>query len=155
MNRKSRPVVLAFLFLALVSLAVVLVLRYTSGVDGVETDTVDPMARKGRSHGPGEAGQADFLTILIYDAGGAVASYMVDGYTEEFDAFVGAVRGARPVEGVRDESFSQLLVFSFPDGSTMELPYSPSRGQLAQGDMFFVPAADLEPMILSVEERFD
>jgi hypothetical protein len=155
MNRSTRPTLVLILFFAMVSLAVVLVLRYTSGVGGVETDTVDPVAREGRYHSLGEAGQADFLTVFIYDAEGNVASYMVGGSTREFAGLADAVRGAREVDGQRDDSFTDLLVFSYSDNSTLELPFSPATGMFASGERLYRPAGDIAPMIEGVVHRFD
>ena len=154
MKQKTRPLILVILFFVIVSTALVLVLRFTTGNDGVETDTVDPFSAEGRAHGLGDAGKAEFLTILVYDGEGGVSSFMVGGSTREFQDFVAAVRDARQAMGEKDDSFSYLLVFSFGDRSTLELPYSRNRNLLATGDQLFTPSSDIGPMIAGVEERF-
>lgn len=154
MKQKTRPLILVVLFLVIVATALVLVLRFSTGDQGVETDTVDPLTAAGRAHSLGDVGKADFLTIFVYDGEGGVSSFMVGGSTREFQGFVAAVQGARQATGEKDDSFSCLLVFSFSDQSTLELPYSRNRNLMAAGDRLFTPSSDMGPMIAGVEERF-
>ena len=154
MKQKTRPLILVILFLVIVSTALVLALRFTAGNEGVETDTIDPFTAAGREHSLGDAGKAEFLTIFVYDGEGGVSSFMVGGSTQEFQAFVAAVRDARRAMGEKDDSFSDLLVFSFSDQSTLELPYSRSRNLMAAGGQLFTPSSAIGPMIAGVEARF-
>ena len=88
------------------------------------------------------------------NADGSLASYMVGGSTEEFRAFAEAVASARPVEGTSDATFSDLLVFSFGGGDTLEIAYSRSRNQIILTDRLFQPGVNLAPMITNVEQKF-
>ncbi len=148
----SRPLVAA-LAVAAVALVLVLAIRMTSEhtYSAREQQAVSAATR---SHTLAEAGSADFVSIFVYDGEGGVASLMVSGSTEEFQRFVDAVRGAVPTEGERDDSFSDLLVFSYGDGSSLELPYSRTRNRLAYEGRLYQPAAELAPLIESVEVRF-
>ncbi len=101
-----------------------------------------------------DAGNAHFISIMVYDGNGGVSSFMVGGKTDEFKAFTAAVRDARPVDQPADASFSDLLVFSFGRQDTLEASYSRTRNLLMLGDQAYRPAADLAPMIADVEKRF-
>lgn len=140
-----------FLVAASVLLAVILI-RDRDAVDAGGTE-----ARQAQDlhHNLGDAGEAEFVSIFVYQQGGDMTSYMVSDSTDNFGGLAAAVTGAKPVAGERDESFTDLLVFSFKDRSTMELSYSSARNLLSYEDALYMPAADLAPMIGEVEARFD
>lgn len=102
-----------------------------------------------------EAPGARFMSIIVSDAKGNLASYMVGGKTEEFDTFAAAIADARLLTGPGDESFTDLLVLSFGDNDTLEVSYSRARNQFILGDSLFQPSANLAPMIGAVEQKFN
>ena len=60
-----------------------------------------------------EAPQARFISLFVTNPAGGVSSFLVGGKTDEFNAFAAAVAEGRPIEGGSDESFTDLIVFSF------------------------------------------
>lgn len=142
--------------LALLGLLTFLIARNSGGTAGADGGIEEGTgATSPRDHSPLDAPQAKFLSIFASNADGSLASYMVGGKTEEFDAFAADVASAPPAEGVSDESFSDLLVFSFGPGDTLEVAYSRGRNQFILGDRLFQPAENLAPMIANVEQKFN
>lgn len=141
--------------LVLASIGIMLFVRYQfgkvdSGGSGEESATrtqpVRPLA---------ETGEAEFMTVFVYGEDGEMAAYMVGGQTQEFDSIRGAVASATDTARQADESFSDLLVFSFPDGTTMEVAYSPASNSLSYGGNVFQLTEELNPYINTVVERFN
>ncbi len=101
-----------------------------------------------------EAPQAKFLSIFVTTSAGGLASYMVGGDTDEFMAFADALVSAQPVEGISDETFADILVLSFGNNDTLEIPYSRTRNLFIIDETLYQPSANLGPMIAAVEQRF-
>jgi hypothetical protein len=138
---------------AVLSVVILFMVRPHDG-DNNPADNADltggPPARR---HDLSEAPRADFISIFVYDANGGVSSFMVGGRTEEFNSFTVALKDAAPVSESEDSSFSDLLVLSFGDSDTMELPYSRSRNLMMFEDRIYRPSANLAPLIAVVEKR--
>ncbi|MHB8857877.1 MAG: hypothetical protein ACYC6Z_00100 [Thermoleophilia bacterium] len=141
--------------LTLLGLMTFLIARNSGGTAGADGGIEGTGATGPRDHSPQDAPQAKFLSIFASNTDGSLASYMVGGKTKEFDAFAADVASAPPAEGASDESFSDLLVFSFGAGDTLEVAYSRSRNQFILGDKLFQPAENLAPMIADVEQKFN
>ena len=141
--------------LALVTLAAVaflLALRAHDGDAGGETPPA-AIAAGAPSHSLAELHAADFVSIFVYDGNGGVSSFMVGGGTGDFARLAGAIAGAQPVDAGKDESFADLLVFSFGNNDTVEIEYSASRGLLSFNGVRYRPADALTPLIDSVEKK--
>jgi hypothetical protein len=149
----ARPALMAALFLILA--AVILALVLIRDHDAVDAGGSEARQAQERIHSLNDAARADFASIFIYQPEGDLNSYMVSDSTDDFVGLAEAVSNAVPVSGERDESFSDLLVFSFKDQSTLELSYSSVRNLLVFGDAVYAPAGDLAPMIESIEAHFD
>lgn len=149
----TRPALMALLFLALVSILFAVIIIHDR--DAIDVGGNEVREARERLHSLDEVSQAEFVSVFIYQDEGEMASYMVSDSTPDFDALASAVINAAPMTGERDESFSNLLVFSFSDKSTLELPYSEARNQLIFNDGVYAPSADLAPIIGDIEARFD
>ncbi|MFA6000778.1 MAG: hypothetical protein WC828_01530 [Thermoleophilia bacterium] len=141
--------------LALVIVASVLLLRSLGrNEEASENGSFDNVSGV-RERTMAEAPRANFISLFVYDANGGVASFMVGGKTEEFDAFASAIAEARPVEAIADESFSDLIILSFGSKDTLELSYSRKLNMLKLGDQGYAPQENLTPMIVEVEQKFN
>jgi len=138
----------------LIVLALVTVLLMGSGgASGDNTSnqkTGDPARERTLSEVPG----ARFLSIFVSDANGGLASYMVGGKTDEFQDFTEAVAAASQLDGFGDETFEDLLVFSFGENDTLEMSYSRTLNRFILGDRVYQPSGNLAPMIDLVEKKF-
>lgn len=139
--------------LAIASAVFILVVRRVHESEDVIEDHSGAATVLAGSRTLEDTGAADFLSIFIYDGEGGVASFMVGGSTTEFSDFVEAVSNAEPAAGSQDESFTDLLVFSFEDQSTLEMAYSRRYNLIRYKNSLYAPSADLASMILSIEKR--
>lgn len=102
-----------------------------------------------------EAGDARFLSVITYRPDGQTgASYMVGAGTPEFERLARVCASAKPVAGVSDESFENLIIFAFGQGDTLDLPYSAEHNLIMLNDQAYQPAADLAPLIVDLELKF-
>ncbi|MFA5809302.1 MAG: hypothetical protein WC935_03055 [Thermoleophilia bacterium] len=156
--KRTVPVMVFFTLMVILTLVIValvlLVLSRGRNEEGVENGLPGTVSAVGERT-IAEAPQANFLSLFVYDANGGVASFMVGGKTEEFDAFASALAGARPVEAMDDESFSDLIILSFGSKDTLELSYSRKLNMLRLGDQGYAPQENLAPMIVEVEQKFN
>lgn len=100
-----------------------------------------------RQRSPGEAAAAVSIQVIWFDSETGRASYMIDATDGRLAAIGAAVSSATPVTAVADESFTQLLVFSFGANDTMEISYSPGKNLLMAGEVFYMPASDLKALL--------
>lgn len=140
--------------LVMVSAALFFALR--GGSDEGHTGS-GPSGERGitRVYSLNEVGMAGMLTVMVYDESDNISSVMVSSRAAEFDSFVHAIRDARLTPGEPDESFSDLLVFSFSSDNTLEIPYSRDRGLLIYRQQLYDPSGDLTTLIETVEEKFE
>ncbi len=150
---KARQLIPVVIILAFASVALLLVFRFTFDRGNGSPEQDDGADAVAVTHSLSDAESAEFLTVFVYDEGGMLVSLMVGGSTEEFSSIAAAVAGASPAEGVIDDTFSDLLVFSFGEGDTMEVPYSRARDLLFYENQLLTPASELPPVIDSVEKR--
>ncbi|MHB1361317.1 MAG: hypothetical protein ACYCW5_01800 [Thermoleophilia bacterium] len=141
--------------LALLGLMTFLLARNGGGAAGADAGSGTTGTGGAREHALQDAPQARFLSVFTSNADGSLASYMVGGKTEEFNTFAADVASGQPVEGASDATFSDLLVFSFGAGDTLEVAYSRRRNQFILGDKLYQPAGNLAPMIANVEQKFN
>ncbi len=152
-SRKTLAVFAAALAALLIVLALATVLLTSEDTSGSRGSGPSEDGAP-RQHALSEAPQARFLSIFAVSADGSLASYMVGGQTDEFNAFAAAVAGAPEIVGGSDESFTDLLVFSFGTNDTLEVAYSRAHNQFILEDRLYQPKANLAPMIAAVEEKF-
>ena len=100
-----------------------------------------------------ETPQARFISLFVSNPGGDLASYMVGGKTDEFNAFAATIAGAQPLQGGSDETFTDLLVFSFNTDDSLEIAYSRAHNQFILEDRVYQPVTNLAPMIAAVEQK--
>lgn len=156
--KKAGPLRVALpllVLLALIVLAAVLLLR-SCGQGQQDSSSASPEGSTAevRVRTLAEVPQADFLSIFVYDAEGGMASFLVGGKTDQFNAFTAALAGATPVEAVSDASFSDLIIASFGSNDTLEMSYSRQRNLIIVGDKAYAPAGDLAPMVAGIEQQF-
>lgn len=155
-NRNRMPV-----FLGTLALLIVVLVFVASRVNNDNGDAAGGDA--GRSESTASARprnladvpRARFVSIFVTDAAGNLASYMVGGGTSEFDGFAEAITNAKPAAGASDETYSDLLVFSFGANDTLELSYSRRLNLFILEDVLYQPSASLSPMITTVENKFE
>ncbi len=151
----QKTLLLVVLLLVLGSIGIMLLVRYPFDYMGSSAFTAGESEDARRARPLAEATGSEFLTVFVYGEEGEVAAYMVGGQTDEFASFREAVTGATPAPGGKDESFSDLLVFSFEDGSTLEVAYSPGRNAIYYDEKLYTLSVELQPLISAVEERFN
>lgn len=134
------------------SVAFVLIVRAHSDEAGSQAPP-SAAATEAAAHSLADLPSAAFLSLFVYDANGGVASFMIGGGTDDFRQIAGAVATAAAVDESKDESFSDLLVFSFGSDDTVEIAYSASRNLLSLGGVRYRPAAGLPQMLSRVEKR--
>jgi len=127
--------------------------RGSEQVDSWDTD-YSPTSEV-RQHTLADARQASHMNVTVYDEGGHPAYLGWSGGSEAMESFTEAVSGASPVAGEPDESFADLIVFYFRDGSTLATAYSRSRGLLSFEGGLYQPAGEIGTLILEGEERFN
>jgi hypothetical protein len=150
-----RALLIKLVILVLVSVAVVLVVRYHGEDLTSDNEAAVTGVATAPSHSITEAPEASYLNIMVYDANGGVSSFMVGGKTAEYEAIAAAIRDAQPIEHPGDASFADLLVLNYSRYDTMEMSYSRNLNLFMIDDQAYRPAADLAPMITEVEKRFD
>ena len=153
-DRSSKSLFLAIVILALVSIGIMLLVRYPFADMGSTDPANGGRAEQRQARPLADAASAEFLTVFVYGEGNEMSAYMVGGKTGEFGAFGEAVTGSVPSAGEKDETYSDLLVFSFADGSTMEIAYSPSVNTISYEGILYTLPIELQPKISAVEERF-
>lgn len=147
--------VLVIAVLVLASVGIMLLVRYPFGDKDTSASGGDRHTQTQQTRPLSASGEAEFVTVFVYGDDGEMAAYMVGGHTDEFSSIQDAIAGASSGTGNTDESFSDLLVFSFSDGTTMEVAYSPGLNSLSYGGSIYELQEDLGPTIKRVEERFN
>lgn len=140
--------------LVLASIGIMLLVRYPFGSVDTSGSGGNNQTQARISRPLTASDEAQFLTVIVYGEDGEMAAYMVGGKTEEFGSIRDAIAGATSSGGKPDDSYSDLLVFSFSDGTTMEIIYSPPANAIAYDGGIYQLDEDLVPVIKKVEERF-
>lgn len=148
---------LVIVFLLLVGLALSVILFTDNGgeerLDSWQTDYARTSAAK--SYGLSDARQSSHLNITVYSGEGRQKYLGWSGDSDELASFTEAVAGAVPAEGSPDESFTDLMIFYFDDGGSLELTYSRERGMMMLDDQLYRPASDITPLIDAGLKRYE
>lgn len=102
---------------------------------------------------PGEAEKSSSLEVVSFDSLTGSSSYRIESGGGGLEPIARAVSGAAPATGTADDSFTELLVFSFGPGDSLELSYSPGRNLLMTGESFYAPAEDIAALLANARRE--